>query len=921
MHSWTNDVLAIWGKTDPKHSTWLPLVHHLSDAADMADILWSEWLADSIVARLSYLFGGKDTAHGIVILLAGVHDLGKCAPAFQGKADRIPGYGFLAQDLRNRGFDVPPLGPRPTPHGLLGQMAVADLLRQDGVTKLAANGFSQIIGAHHGTPADRSAAGRVPPRDLGSGLWHATRTEIWQAAVKRSGLEQLGEVLSEEIPPWAQVQLNAVVVMADWMSSNIDLFPHTRSPDRLHAALEALDLPERWRPSVPHDPPENLLHGRFPHLAGLTPQPLQQAAVEAAQALNQSALLIFEAPMGSGKTEAALLASEIIAASQGVGGTFVALPTMATANPMFSRVAAWLRRVAGSSRTALSLAHSKAALQPEFRELSRGRFVSITDDEPPGQLREGGTEPSTEVYVAGWFRGRRRAALATHVVGTIDQALFGSLRAKHAMLRQLALVSKVVVLDEVHAADDFMSVFLTDVLAWLGHHQVPVLLLSATLPPAQRKELATAYASGWVGRPTGLELPASGGYPRLTVVTSQADDWPVTQPNEPASQVVLSALDDGLDTLLSLLRAKLTDGGCAGVICSTVARAQERYAYLKSADIGEVMLIHSKFVAPHRADRESELVARLGPRGDRPNRIIVVGTQVLEQSLDIDFDVLVSDVAPMDLLMQRVGRLHRHPGRARPDPVSTAQCFLVGLAHNTTPPEIDRGVAVVYGTWPVWSCVATLGPLPVTLALPHDIPSLVATAYDEDRAAPTEWGSAWTDALQRHQDTRSDRRRKARAFALPLPEETLDLADWANNLASDPEASAQSARARVRDTDESLEVVLIQVDEHDNPRVLDDVGPYSGAMIPRPLGERDAALARTVATCTVALPRSLTHPGAIDATITALEKGPLDLSSWQASAWLQGQLVVVLNPDGRATVGDATLAYDRELGLREVRVT
>lgn len=914
----------MWGKTDPQQETWLPLVQHLIDAADMAEILWQKWLPASIMARLSGLFGGAESAQGIVVLLAGTHDLGKCAPAFQGKADRVPGYAFLTRRLREEGFDIPPMGAHPTPHGILGQVVAEELLRQQGVTAVAAIGLSQIIGAHHGAPVSRSAVKQVPPLDLGSGPWEATRGEIWNAMVERSGLESLPAILPEEIPPWAQVQLNALIVMADWMSSNVDLFPHTVSRDRLRAALRALELPERWRPPETGMQAVELLHQRFPDLAGLPPQPLQRAVVEVARSLSGPALLILEAPMGSGKTEAALLAAEIIAARQGRGGVFVALPTMATANPMFSRVSAWLQQISGSGRTALSLAHSKAALQADFRELMRsGRFVGISDDRwaSGGQRTSRDGAASAEVFVAGWFRGRRRAALSTHVVGTIDQALFGALRAKHVMLRQLALVSKVVILDEVHAADDFMSVFLTDVLAWLGHHQVPVVLLSATLPPAQRAELATAYASGMAGRPTRSEIAVSDGYPRVTAVTTKAVDWPVDQPDGPTSRVTITALDDDVDGVVSVVRTSLAGGGCAGVICSTVARAQERYRALAEADVGEVVLVHSKFVAPHRADREADLVARLGPRGRRPSRLVVVGTQVLEQSLDIDFDVMVSDVAPMDLLMQRLGRLHRHGGRVRPDPVAVPRCHLTGFSSGALPPAVDRGVTAVYGRWPVWSCLAALGSLPAIVDLPHDVPALVATAYDEDRVAPEGWETEWGAALERHQERRAGRRREAANFALPLPAETLDLADWADHLSGDPEASAQAARARVRDTDESLEVIVITVDEEGNPRLLDEVGPSSGALVPRPLGAGDLALARAVATSTVTLPRALTHPGIIEDTIAALEASPLDLSSWQESPWLQGQLFLVLDADGRATVGEATVAYDREFGLREVRPT
>lgn len=909
VYSWSDRARAVWGKTDPERGTWLPLVQHLADAADMAETLWREWVPNNLREGLGRAFGGQQVAGAVLVLLAAVHDLGKCAPAFQVKADRVPDYGFLVRELKRVGFEFPPKGAKLTPHGLLGQAAVQQLLESAGVQPGIARSVSPIIGSHHGSPTTRWEASHVPQIDLGLDSWADTRREIWHAMLDRAGLSNLPAVFAEPLPVPIQVQLNALVVMADWMSSNTELFPHEVVPNRLADALAGLDLPPRWSPMLNDWDPQEFLWARFARLGGASPQPLQTACVEAARSLDGPALLILEAPMGSGKTEAALMAAETMAARWGNGGVFVGLPTMATATPMFTRIADWLGQVPGADRTAVNLVHSKAALQPEFRELvSRSRFVGLADD-----------AAETEVIVASWFRGRRRAALSTHVVGTIDQALFGALRAKHVMLRQLALAGKVVILDEVHAADDFMGVYLEDVLSWLAQHQVPVLLLSATLPPAKRNSLASAYATGRTRRPEKLELSAQAGYPRLSVVTDTASDWQVSQSERPASTVELVPMADDVPELVELLRQQLSHGGCAGVICSTVRRAQERFSALQQADLGEVVLLHSKFAAPHRAVRESDLVSRLGPNGDRPGRLIVVGTQVLEQSLDIDFDLLVADVAPMDLLFQRLGRLHRHQ-RGRPVGLTQPRCYLVGVEDwLAPPPQLAAGPAAVYRSWPLWSALAAVGCLPTRIKLPHDIPDLVALAYDEDREAPPGWVDQWSQALAKYRAERAKKENEARAFAIPTPDRARSLEDWADNLASDPEAPRTAARAKVRDADESLEVILIWKDAERNPRVLAGVERHSDALIPRPLGERDGGLARTVASCTVSLPRELTHPGVIEATIAALEAGDLDVSSWQTSPWLNGQLFLVLDSDGRASVGDTTLAYDLELGLRVVR--
>ena len=622
-------------------------------------------------------------------------------------------------------------------------------------------------------------------------------------------------------------------------------------------------------------------------------------------------MLVIEAPMGSGKTEAALLAAEVMAGTVGSDGVLVALPTMATSNPMFSRVQHWLTNTSGARHTTLNLVHGKAALNDDYRSLrATGQtFVGIDDG-----------DDSAGVYVASWFLGRWKAGLASNVVCTIDQVLFAALRHKHVMLRQLGLTNKVVIIDEVHAADEFMRVYLEAILRWLGTHRVPVILMSATLPPLQRHRLVNAYAQGFRGSGREIDVPVSTNYPRLTLVQDSAVDFAVGAHPEPLMSVEFVSADDSPDSLVSLLRDQLAGGGCAGVICSTVARAQERYRALKDADLGEVVLVHSKFVAPHRAARERDLVQRLGPEpGWRPERLIVVGTQVLEQSLDIDFDVMVSDIAPIDLLLQRIGRLHRHE-RRRPEIVSTSRCFVTGVTDWTsTPPSLDRGVVAVYGAWLPMSALATLDRLPSEVRLPDQIPSLVAEGYDPLTTAPEGWSKEWQRAYLDYRGRCEDQAANAKAFVVCDPKLFLTLSSWADELASDPESPQTAGRARVRDTDESVEVLMVTKDAAGNVRLLDGVGPMSGRLLPSALGDRDAPLARAAAACTVSLPRSLTaDPTVLDRVIADLEDA-LDTSGWQDSVWLKGELCLVLDEAGYVTVADRRLHYDTEVGLVEIR--
>ena len=399
---------------------------------------------------------------------------------------------------------------------------------------------------------------------------------------------------------------------------------------------------------------------------------MQRAAVEAASSMVEPGLLIIEAPMGQGKTEAALMCAHVLADKFGLGGIFFGLPTMATSNPMFGRVREWLDAVPAEDQSSITLAHSKAGLNDDYQQLMPwSDSMAVYDDSVD-------TQREASAIVHEWFLGRKRAILADHVVGTIDQALFTGLKSKHVVLRHLGLAGKVVIIDEVHAADVYMREYLKVVLEWLGVYRAPVILMSATLPPTQRHELALAYAKGRNGRDANVALTTTDEYPLMTSV-SDGIAQRGTSASATARQVALQFMGDSLDELIELIEDRMSDGGCVGIIRDTVARAQETFDILNSQLNCEVMLVHSRFLAPQRARREADLVRRLGRSGgDRPNRIVVVGTQVLEQSLDVDFDLLISDIAPMDLLLQRIGRLHRHD-RQRPLPMREATCLVTGV--------------------------------------------------------------------------------------------------------------------------------------------------------------------------------------------------------------------------------------------------
>lgn len=725
----------------------------------------------------------------------------------------------------------------------------------------------------------------------GDGEWARVRESVLERAADRYGPDF--SVAGLTTP--GLVLLTALVIVADWIASNAEYFPlwafdeidgpdAARSERRLKDGWSRLGLPQRWVAPEPGEVGERFA-ARF-GMPGELVRDVQVGAVDAARAMRGTGLLILEAPMGVGKTEAALLAAEVLAHDSGAHGVFVALPTQATTDAMFGRVRSWLDHIPGGAT--LALAHGKAHLNDEYRGLvRRGRLFN--------------TECGAVAH--DWLRGRKKAGLAGFVVGTIDQVLFAGLKSRHVMLRHLALAGKVVIIDEVHAYDVYMSRYLHRVLAWLGAYRVPVILLSATLPDARRVELLRAYDASAVV-PDG-----NPGYPVITATNLEPRTFALPERSVP---VVIDRLDDDLDTLTAYLREHLRDGGCAVVVRNTVSRVQETAAHL--ADEFDVTINHARFLACDRAVRDRDLLRRFGPPGnnvERPVRHVVVASQVVEQSLDIDFDLMVTDLAPMDLVLQRLGRLHRHH---RPHRTRQARCAVTGVDWTTTPPKPVPGSTRVYDTHHLLRAAALLVGKDV-VTLPADIAELVQTAYGATSLGSADWQPAMDDARRKADERGRKRQDSARTYLLPEPG-TGDLVGWLRAHAGEVNDDSPQGMAQVRDGAESLEVLVVQRDSGGGFRIPDWV-PGGGQQIPV-MGEVPWPLARVISVCALRLPYALCHEGVIDAVITGLET--TKIASFQDTPALRDQLVLALDDDRRAVLHGFRLTYDLERGLVHERL-
>ena len=1012
---------VIWAKSHPMFGAelthWLPLWQHLHDAAGIAGKLWDDWLPQQVKQLLAKATGDDESARALLRFLAGVHDIGKASPAFaiqvDSLRDAIVGTGLdIARELPNR---------KERPHGLAGQAILENWLElRYGWTDTQARALSSVIGGHHGIPPANqevnAACKSTFTNDelLGRGeysAWVPVQTELLDhMAIYTDALYYLKQRSWRNLPKPVLALSLSVVVIADWLASNQALFPLVPikndnhpfpQPDesddiRLDKAWQAVKLPRPWKPEQVNQTAGELLHARFDLPKNTPIRPVQASAVEAARAMDVPGLLIIEAPMGEGKTEAALLSAEILAHRSGSGGIIVALPTQATSDAMFARILKWLGRIDGftsaiegdgdgqyrgealapdgddktNDRRSVFLAHGKAWLNPDFTAVPKDRSpVRDIDRDGPEANQQSGkhrrkNSRTGAAYVDGWMTGRRKGVLADFVVGTIDQVLFASLKSRHVALRHLALARKIVILDEVHSFDAYMNVYLLRALEWLGAYGVPVIALSATLPTALRDRLTAAYQRGVASAQASLEPEAESRHISyrerkargkaaslaVPVETKAAELAPpssvlafnkgnqqtqlVPETSTRSRSVQVETAPDA--DVAEILADALQDGGCALVVRNTVGRAQQTYQELRNQFGGdtEVRLLHSRFLALDRKATEQWLVDHLGcPPADpastepRPKRLVLVATQVVEQSLDLDFDLLITDLCPTDLLLQRIGRLHRHDERApltRPERVREPRVVVVGVDDwAANPPTPIKGSTYIYGDYLLMRAAAQIEAIIAgagRIELPTDIAPLVQAAYDEQPLGPLSWQDAMARAWQQQSADLKAKEQKAKAFLLPsVDADLVGLNDWLDGNAG--EADDAGARAQVRDSDDSIEVLVVQTDAAGQWRIPDwSSSKWKG----EPISRREipsAELRRVIAGHSVRLPNLVSVGSSGDAVIDYLEdlKADLDFEAWQESPDLSGQLVLPFNDDGKVSVPGWILAYDPEIGLTAER--
>lgn len=753
--------LSSWGKLGRKADAEPhALICHALDTFAAAERLYEIYLGPQVRRELEEGLGplvpnlpdgAKDPVEvrKWVFFLCALHDLGKLSPVFQAlRADRAR--HFIPEQF-HRDLVVPYPGRR---HERITAVHLGEWLDKRMAPWGARYNIVDALGGHHGWLPDpqknRQARSREP--ELGGEPWARARNRFIELVAEALGLDPYTEGWREtDLTPAAAVGLAGLTMVSDWTASDETVLDGGSYPrhgkihkDSLPGYLEDARVWVRanldrvnWAPWEP--PADPSFTSLFP--GQKAPRPLQREIARLLDGVDEPGILVVQAPTGEGKTKAGLLALSLLAKRLGRAGAYLAFPDRSLARDVHVQANELLETTGSVLRS-----HLLYAKDPNDPASDPARFETLM---PENVCPE-------DSKVRGWARRTfsvNRGVIFPFGTGTIDQALKAAIRGKNVTMRLTALSNKVLLLDEVHSYNAHMSVYLDRLLWWCGRMGVPVIMLSATLTDAQRGRCVHAWREGArTGRgltPETEPIPSESRHP-WKITWARAEGEPEVRPVKPSKDnprrvIEWESVPNDPDEIADQVLGRLREGGCAAVIRNSRKAARQVYEALrrrvKSDDESTKILYLTGERTDQRQRRENETTLNelrgpgsIGREAGGPERVIAVGTQVLEHGMDVDYDFLVTDPAPVDHLCQRLGRLHRHGNRPRPDPVAEPKVSVVKAKSAWVYPP---GTANIYAKSLL---IATEGVLSErsTISLPDDLPTLVRRVYEDHPSLPKE---------------------------------------------------------------------------------------------------------------------------------------------------------------------------------------
>lgn len=613
------DITKIWAKTAPKKS----LINHMLETGIVAKCLTdTNGIYHPVLNRLSEITGcDSGTLLTKIVFICAIHDIGKIHPTFQGRDEEA------LEILKHEGLNQVSFDTR-FRHEQYGANIFDSLSVYDADMKNS-DIISQIIRMHHQKEQKKNSdidIIKIDDKEKAK-KWRNIQNEIYdyiKNVFQFDNLNLINKNISKSELFVVQNAILGIMITADWIASNHYVFdnqPYKNIDEFLESrkiqVLKFLNNEGMIRQQIP-------VMQDFRSAFGFNGRPVQNDVEKIVHKNNIKCMLI-ESDCGSGKTEAALYAASVLGNRSGLSGIYMGLPTGVSAEAIQDRVDEFL--------TAHDMRNTKLYTSKSML------------------LREPGKKPV-------WTDMSRQRLLAASAVGTVDQVMTAARLVRFESVRMDGLASKVLIIDEIHAYDAYMLAVIKDLLKICEELGVPVIMLSATLPISTKSDLLGVLGDG------NIEL--HNGYPMISYVTKDGKVHEHVShqymPDKKISCELLPILNDN-DKIARYAVDAVKDGGCECVIMNTVADAICVYDKIKKnkKDDCKIILYHSRMTINARDEKSREILEMCGKdRTKRPERVIIVGTQVLEQSLDIDVDYMITAICPIDLLFQRIGRYHRH---------------------------------------------------------------------------------------------------------------------------------------------------------------------------------------------------------------------------------------------------------------------
>ncbi len=665
-----------WSDKQDNYAAYHLLPYHCLDVAAVGYVLLNKnpyWLK-----QFSKLTGIDETIlKPVLIFFLALHDLGKFSESFQNiKPELLKQLQGIEKSFKHpyskQYFGHDSIGFLLWRERVLDQISEQYQLnsKENKRWKLILTWFMQASNGHHGLPVKIT---NKCLSDYCNEIDTQSISEFVKEIILLFNIEALFKIDFDLKTLLKVIQksswfLAGFYVLCDWVGSGKQFKYQTKKESKLenywhNTALKTAEKAIEESGLLPCKASQELLPFDsedlgvclldLPKGAQLTPL---QNLVHTLELDNTPQLFIIEDETGAGKTEASLILLNRLMAKELAQGFYLALPTMATADGIYPRIQKTYDKLyQDGEKPSCILAHSAAKLSEKFTDT----LIYSNAHTAYATTQKYGDDAQSRCI--NWLADNRKKSLLAHVgVGTIDQVFLAVLKNKYQSLRLIGLIGKVLVIDEAHAYDAYMGKELEVLLEAHAALGGSAIVMSATLPFLIRKKLGYAFMRG-LGE-DNINLHEKDAYPLLTHISlNTVKEIPVlNNPQKPDKDVFINFLSNE-DDIYNKIKESLEKNQCICWIRNSVKDARLAYTQLKKKGIN-AQLFHARFTLADRLAIQNDVLKSFNKESTSQQRQkrVLIATQVVEQSLDLDFDVMITDLAPIDLMLQRAGRLHRH---------------------------------------------------------------------------------------------------------------------------------------------------------------------------------------------------------------------------------------------------------------------